>query len=118
LIAAKKNKAWLGVAGILSGSRRKMVNLNLNEIDKQAKENEIIVVPGKVLSLGEISNKLKVVALSFSEKAKEKLLKSNCEVSDIINEIKKNPKAKGVKILKRESKILTCSNKKEVNLNK
>ena len=58
------------------------------------------MVPGKVLSQGEISKKIKVVALSFSEKAKEKLLKANCEILSILEEIKKNPDAKRIKILR------------------
>ena len=43
---------------------------------------------------------MKVVALNFSEKAKEKLKKAGCEVRTIMEEIEKNKEAKGVKILK------------------
>lgn len=100
LIAAKKNKNWLKVVEILSGPRKKRININLEKIDKEAKEGEKIVIAGKVLSQGEIKKKIKVVAFGFSEKAREKLLKSGSEVLDIIDEIKKNPKAEGVKILK------------------
>jgi len=99
IIAAKKHKEWLKVAHILSGPRRKMININLSEINKKAQEKDIVIVPGKVLSQGEIEKKVKVVALNFSEKAKEKLLKSKIESSSILNEIKKNPEAKGIKIL-------------------
>jgi len=100
IIAAKKNKAWFNVAEIISGSRRKRININLEEINEQAKDGEVIVIPGKVLSLGEVNKKIKIIALDFSEKAKEKLLKSKNEVSSILEEIKKNPEAKDVKILK------------------
>lgn len=93
----KKNPKWLEIAHILSGPRKKRVNKNIGEINK---EGEDIVIPGKVLSQGEIDKKIKVVALSFSEKAKEKLLKVKCEVSNIFQEIQKNPDAKGIKILK------------------
>ncbi len=97
---AKKNKCWLEVAGIVAGSRKNWRNMNLNEIDKEVKEGEIVVIPGKVLSQGEINKKIKIAAIGFSEKAKEKLLKSKSEVILIVDEIKKNPKCKGVKILK------------------
>ena len=100
IIFAKKNKNWLNVAGILSNPRRKRMDINLEEIDKKTKEGEIIVVPGKVLSQGNVNKKIKIIALSFSEKAKEKLLKANCQISNIKDEIKKNPEAKGIKILK------------------
>jgi large subunit ribosomal protein L18e len=101
VLAGKKQEAWLGVAGILSGPRRNKICINLDEIDKNSKEGEIILVPGKVLSQGEITKKVKVISFNFSEKAKEKLLSAKCQVSYIIDEIKSNPSAKGIKILKK-----------------
>jgi|SRR3989338_504133 len=98
IIAAKKNDAWLSIAGILAGPRRKKTNINLEEIDKN-KENETIVVPGKVLSQGNVTKKINVVALNFSEGAKEKLINSGCKFSSILEEIKKNPGAINIKIL-------------------
>ena len=102
IIVAKKNKDWKRVAEILSSSRKNRVNLNLEDIDKEIVEGKIFVVPGKVLSQGEISKKVKICALDFSDKAKEKLLKSKCEISSILEEIKKNPDAKGIKILQKK----------------
>ena len=98
--AAKKKEKWIKIAGILSGSRRKMPILNLTYINKNSKEGDIIVVPGKVLSQGEINKKIKVVAFGFSEKAREKLMKSKSDPTIILEEIKKNPDAKGVKVLR------------------
>ena len=59
-----------------------------------------MLIPGKVLSQGKVNKKLKVIALDFSEKAKEKLLSEKCQVTYIIDEIKSNASAKGIKILK------------------
>ena len=101
IITAKKNETWLEVAGILSGSKKNRTNVNLEEIDKEAKEGETIVVPGKVLSQGSLDKKVKIVALGFSEKAREKLLNAKCEISNMLEEIKKNPEAKGIRILKK-----------------
>ncbi len=101
IIAAKKNNSWLEVAGILAGPRRNRPSINLEQIDKEAKDDVIIVVPGKVLGQGEVSKKFKVVALNFSEKAKEKLLNAKCEVSNVLNEIKKNPQGKNMEIFKK-----------------
>ena len=100
IISAKKKKNWLKIAEILSSPRRKRINLNLEEIDKKVKLGEKIVIPGKVLSKGELNKKIKIIAMSFSEKAKEKLLKSGNEVLTIAEEIKKNPEAKEIKIIK------------------
>ncbi len=98
--SAKKNEKWLEIASLLSTSRKKRSEVNLDEIDKKAKEGDIIVIPGKVLSRGELNKKIKVVAFGFSESAREKLLNSKCEAIYINEEIKKNPEAKGIKILK------------------
>ena len=101
IIAAKKNKGWNEIASILSGSKKNRSNINLEDIDKESGDGEIIVVPGKVLSQGELTKKVKVVALGFSEKAKEKLLKAKIETSSMIEEIKKNPEAKEIKVVKK-----------------
>ncbi|MFA4952648.1 MAG: 50S ribosomal protein L18e [Candidatus Pacearchaeota archaeon] len=97
---ARKNKKWLEVAGLLSNSRKKRAEINLDRINKEAKEGDIVVVPGKVLSQGELTKKIKIIAFGFSENAREKILKSKSELNYIYDEIKKNPEAKGVKILK------------------
>lgn len=101
IIDAKKQEAWILLAGILSGPRRERICMNLEDIEKQSKEGETIVIPGKVLSQGELTKKIKVVALTFSDKAKEKLLSSKCQISSIQDEIKSNPSAKGIKILRK-----------------
>jgi len=98
---AKKTGApfWLQAAGILSGPRRLKTAINLDEIEALTSEGDSIVVPGKILSQGEISKKIAVVALAFSEKAKEKLLKTKSHAVSILDEIKKNPDAKGLRFL-------------------
>ena len=98
--AAKKtgSEFWLRVAGILSGPRRNKIAVNLNEIEAATAEGDSIVVPGKVLSQGEISKKIAIIALNFSEKSKEKLLKTKSHTIGILEEIKKNPQAKGIRI--------------------
>ena len=98
--AGKKHKAWMQLAGILASSRKNWRSANLNEIEKETKLGDIIAVPGKILSQGDVTKKIRVVAFSFSKKAKEKLLNSKTEIVSIIDEIKKNPEAKGVKFLK------------------
>jgi len=96
----KDHKAWYGVGQILSWTRKERVEVNLSRINNEAKAGEVIVVPGKVLSQGDLDKKIKIVALKFSESAKEKLDKAKIEYSFIFNEIKKNPEAKGIKVLR------------------
>lgn len=104
ILTAKKNKKWLEVAGVLSGPRRKKVALNLDEIEKALDEGkvkeEVIVIPGKVLGEGELKKKARIVALSFSKQAAEKLKDKKIDFLTINEEIKNNPEAKGVKVLR------------------
>jgi len=96
----KKNNKWLEIASILSRPRKQRINLNLEAIENQSQEGDRIIIPGKVLAQGELSKKIKIIAFDFSDKAREKLLSSKCEVSSILNEIQLNKEMKGVKILK------------------
>ena len=83
IMLARKNKKWLIVASILSAPSRKKIEVNLDKISdasKNLREEKIIVVPGKILSMGNPPKKVKVAALKFSGKAKEKLLKSSCDI--------------------------------------
>jgi len=100
IIAAKKKAKWTQIAGLLSASRRKRPAINLSEIEKQAKEGKRIIVPGKILSQGELTKKIKIAALGFSDNAKEKLKNSGSEGVSILEEIKSNPEAKDIQILK------------------
>lgn len=101
IISAKKNNSWLEVASILSGTRKARNNLNLEQINEKSDDKEIVVIPGKILSKGELNKKIKIIGLSFSEGACKKLKESGIEYSTIKEEIKKNPQAKGIKILKK-----------------
>lgn len=104
ILNAKKKKKWLEVAGVLTGSRRNKVALNLDEIGRRVDEEKVketvIVVPGKVLGQGDLKKKIKVVALSFSEQASEKLKKNKIDFLTIKEEIKANPDAKNMRMLK------------------
>ncbi len=97
---AKKNPAWLEVASILAGPRSNFIVVNLESLNKISDGKETLVVPGKVLSMGSPEKKLKIVALNFSENATEKLKNAGCETSNLLDEIKSNPEAKGIKVVK------------------
>ena len=99
LILAKKNESWRAICEKLSTSKRNRLVMNLSEIDEKTSEKESVIVPGKVLSEGDLTKKIRIVSFSISEKAKEKLIKSGSAFSTILEEIKKNPSAKGLKIL-------------------
>ena len=96
---ALKHKAWHTIAQLIASSTRKHVSLNVWQIDKLVSQGDIIVVPGKILAKGKLTKKIKICALGISAMAKEKLHESKSEFVPLLDEIKRNPKAEGVKIL-------------------
>jgi len=80
-ISSKSDQAiWERVAELVSSPRRKRVEVNLSKINRYADENEVVVVPGKVLGAGKVEKKVTVLADSLTAKALEKLSSSGCRV--------------------------------------
>lgn len=97
---ARKHDSWNELAKILSSSTRNFSALNLFQIDEQTKTGDTVVIPGKILSKGDLTKKVRICALSFSQKALEKMAKTKSEAVSILEEIQKNKKAEGVRILR------------------
>ena len=87
------------VAKILAMPKKKWAVANLSQIDKVVKEGEKVFVPGKILSSGELTKKVKLVSWNISEKALEKIKEAKAEFIYLSDEIKTNKDLKGVKIL-------------------
>lgn len=98
--AAIKNPAWEKIAAILSGSRQTYSVININEIEKKTTAGDTVVVPGKVLSEGTLTKKVRVCAVSFSKEAREKIKNAKGDALSILEEIRKNAKAEGVKVIR------------------
>src|SRR3989344_9158997 len=89
-----KNKAkiWKAVANELLKPTRKMREVNIEKINRVTKENDTIIVPGKVLCSGDLDHKVTVAAFNFSESARKKI-KDILTISELM---KKNPKGTNV----------------------
>lgn len=97
---ANEHKAaiWKRLAEDLSKPSKYKRIVNLYKLNKHTKEGEIIVVPGKVLGVGELNHKLTVAAWAFSGSAFEKINKVGKAMQ--INElIKESPKGKRIRII-------------------
>ena len=98
--AIKHNAAiWKRIADDLSQSSRRRSIVNLININKFTKDNETIIVPGKVLGDGDLSHKVTVAAWNFSESAIDKLNKTGSKTITINDLMKNNPSGKGVRII-------------------
>ena len=89
-----KVKIWEKVASELGKKE-----INLGKVNKFTKENDKVVVPGKVLASGELKHKVKIAAFKLSSEAEKKIKNSGGEVLTIRELTKENPTGSGVKIL-------------------
>jgi len=90
---------WKRIAVDLERPTRNRRAVNLSRINRNTKENEIIVVPGKVLGSGVLNHKLKISAFQFSEQAKDKIEKSGAEIVSLLELSKEKPNGKKIRII-------------------
>ena len=98
LKAAKAN-IWKRVASELAKPTRQRREINLTKIDMMHKEGFTLVVPGKVLSSGTLSNKVTVAAFAFSQSAKEKITAAGGKVLSLEDALKANADGKKCKLV-------------------
>ncbi|MSS74242.1 50S ribosomal protein L18e [Candidatus Pacearchaeota archaeon] len=99
-MAAKKQKAWQTVAQLVSGPRRNYSSVNLDRINSESEDGDTVIIVGKILGNGDLTKKLRICALYFSDSAINKIKQAKCEAIKLVDEIKKNGSAKGVKLIK------------------
>ena len=90
---------WKDIAKRLQKPLKNWPEVNLDKIDTYIQKNETALVPGKVLSSGNLTKKVDIAAWSFSEKAEEKIKKSGGKCLTIEELMKNNPKGKDIRIL-------------------
>ena len=99
--ASKKNNApiWSRLAelALKPSSARRIINIG--QIDKFVKDNDVIVVPGKVLGTGNISHKITLCSFSMSTTGAKKVLQSGGKILSFSELIKNYPTGKGVVII-------------------
>lgn len=89
---------WKRLAHDLGKPTRIRRAVNLYKINEFTKDNETVVIPGKVLSVGELDHNVTVAAFAFSQSALDKINKVGKAIS-IFDLIKESPKGKKIKIL-------------------
>ena len=89
---------WKRIASDLEKPTRQRRSVNISRINRYTKENENVIVPGKVLGSGALDHSVMVAAWQFSEQAKEKINKIGKAIY-IQDLMKQDIKGKGVKII-------------------
>lgn len=96
---AVDSKLWKMVLEDLKKPTRQRRIVNVYKIDKFAREGETVVVPGKVLSVGDINKKVDVAALNFSMEARKKIEEAKGKALSIEELFQQNPEGKKVRVL-------------------
>ena len=100
ILKKSESKLWKRVAKDLLKPARQRRKVNLSKINRYSKENETIVVPGKVLSNGEIIDKKRTIAAyAFSKASREKIKAAGSKALSLTELYEKNPKGKKVKLI-------------------
>ena len=90
---------WRRVADDLEKPTRQRRVVNLSSLSRHTKEDETIVVPGKVLGAGNLNHKITISAFQFSGGAKEKIEKVGAKIVPLVELSKSNPSGKGIRIM-------------------
>jgi len=90
---------WRRIASDLETSTRRRRIVNLSRLNRFTKENEVVVVPGKVLGSGSISHSITIAAFAFSGSAKVQIEKAKGKCMTLAELAKKNPKGKDVRLI-------------------
>ncbi|MFX0028281.1 MAG: 50S ribosomal protein L18e [Candidatus Hermodarchaeota archaeon] len=93
-----KIKIWRRISKKLSSSRKNRVSPNLYRINKKTKQNDVVVIPGKVLGMGELDHQITLACLNCSKSARQKIEASGSKLLSIEELLEQNPKGSGVKI--------------------
>jgi large subunit ribosomal protein L18e len=90
---------WKDIAIRLEKPLKNWPEVNLNRINKYTKDKETALIPGKVLSDGDLTKKVTIAAWAFSKNSQEKIKKAGGKYMSIEELLKSNPKGKDIRIL-------------------
>ncbi|MFC7154749.1 50S ribosomal protein L18e [Halomarina halobia] len=98
--AARSGAAvWGDVAERLEKPRRTHAEVNLGRIERYAKEDETVIVPGKVLGSGALRKEVTVAAVDFSGTARTKIGQVG-EAIDLEQALEQNPDGSNVRVIR------------------
>lgn len=91
---------WNKIIKELKRSRKNRRCVNLWKINKYTKDNDVVIVPGKVLGSGKLDHKVTVCTFEFSESVRKLAMNDeNLNLISIDDLLKQNPRGSNVKIL-------------------
>jgi large subunit ribosomal protein L18e len=86
---ARNAGLWSEALDLISVPRRSRIEVNLNKLNRLAKNDEFVVVPGKILAFGSVNHKFNVAAVEYSRAAVKKLKDKGCGIIELEQMLKK-----------------------------
>jgi large subunit ribosomal protein L18e len=90
---------WQDVADRLEKPRRTHAEVNLGRIERYAREDETVVVPGKVLGSGVLEKNVTVAAVDFSSTARRKIERVG-DAANLKRIAAENPDGSNVRVIR------------------
>ncbi len=90
---------WGDVAERLAKPRRTHAEVNLGRIERYAREDETVLVPGKVLGAGALRTDVTVAAVDFSSSARTKIGQVG-EAIELEQALERNPEGSNVRVIR------------------
>ncbi|MDD2439141.1 MAG: 50S ribosomal protein L18e [Methanosarcinaceae archaeon] len=91
---------WRDIAKRLESPAGMYAAVNVSKINRHSADNDVILVPGKVLGAGLLDHAVTVAALNFSVSAAEKITEAGGKCLSIEEIIEANPKGSGIRIFR------------------
>lgn len=98
-LSGSEAAVWQEVAARLQKPSRQRPCINLCRLSRNTEKGDCVVVPGKVLSVGQMSHPITLGAFSFSAGAMEKLKAAGSKAMSIEELLKSNPEGSKVKLM-------------------
>ncbi|WP_335998734.1 50S ribosomal protein L18e [Halorientalis halophila] len=92
-------EVWGDVATRLEKPRRTHAEVNLGRIERYAREDETVVVPGKVLGSGVLQKEVTVAAVDFSGTAETKIDQVGESIT-LEQALERNPNGADVRVIR------------------
>lgn len=98
---ARENDApiWRDMAIRLEKPSRIYAEVNMSKINRHAVENDLVLIPGKVLGAGALGHAVTVAALTFSTTAVDKITSAGGKCMTIEQILEENPAGSGIRIM-------------------
>jgi large subunit ribosomal protein L18e len=99
--ASAKNKApiWSRLAKLVQSPSSAKKVVNLTKLNDVTKENDVIIVPGKILATGNLGHKITLCSFSISNSAAQKVIESGGKIINFSELIEQFPTGKGVNVI-------------------